>query len=188
MAENQKKTIEFKELPDQVKTWLSSAQITFLVSELNRRLGFKEEEKMRVIPTLILRIAIADISPESFVSELSKLLGANTETAKSIAKEIEEKMLRPIEIILRNQLGIDIKLIHVSPIPSPVQPIPSEAHPIPMPLPTTSRPIPVPPPLSPKPTLPTPPLPPTPPSPIKIPLNVQPSKIPNKLDGGAPKI
>lgn len=159
MPEIQKKRVEFKELPDPIKTWLASTQITLLVSDLNKRLGFKEEGKMRVIPTLILRLAISDITPNRFISELSKLLGVSPELAKSIAQEIEEKMLRPIEIILRNQLGIDIKLIHVSPSAAPMPP----------------RPTPIVPPMPPRPTPQAQSTSPTMPI-IKVPINITESK------------
>ncbi len=110
--ELKKPLTNFKELPDPVRGWLASTQITYLISDLNRRLGFSEEEKMRVVPTLILRLAISNLDPENFVSELSKLLDISPSAAKTLAQEVEEKMLRPVEIVLRNELGIDIKLIH----------------------------------------------------------------------------
>lgn len=104
---------KFKTLPDPVKDWLASTQITYLVSDLNRRLGFSEAEKMTVIPTLILRLAISAVDPENFISELGKLLDLSPSASKALAQEIEEKMLRPIEVALRNEVGIDIKLIHL---------------------------------------------------------------------------
>lgn len=129
MPENKKTITDFRELPDPVKGWLSSTQITYLVSDLNRRLGFSEEEKMVVIPTLILRLAISDMSPEMFVSELSRLLDISPSAAKALAQEIEEKMLRPIELVLRNELGIDVKLIHFAKEASMEQPATMPAAP-----------------------------------------------------------
>jgi hypothetical protein len=100
-------------------------------------------------------------------------------TAKALAQEIEEKMLRPIELVLRNELGIDVKLIHFAKEaaleqsaampPAPAAPAPTliaspeVAHP-PVPKPgvgtgqaqTPVRSAPVPPPIAPRqaPTLP----------------------------------
>ncbi len=127
----------FKELPDPLKGWLASSQLTFLISDLNRRLGFREEEEMRVIPTLILRLAISSVEPEEFVSQLSKLLDISPSAAHALAQEIEEKMLRPVETVLRSELGIDIKLIHfgkeIAPekefVPQMLIPSPEVAHP-----------------------------------------------------------
>ena len=105
---------DFRELPEPVKLWLSSSSLTFLVETINKRLGFKDEGKMRVIPSAVLRLVLGNLAPEDFINDLAVKLGISFSSVKMLAHEIEEKLLKPIEIPLRTELGIDIAIIHLA--------------------------------------------------------------------------
>lgn len=101
----------FLALPPRIKEWLSSEQVIYLIQEINNRLGFNNE-KIVIIPNLILRLAVKDLEALDFINELSHELGVSFQTAKSIAEDIEHKILKPIESDLRRDAGIDVKLIY----------------------------------------------------------------------------
>lgn len=168
----------FDSLPDHIKDWLSSRQATYLIMEINSRLGLKDE-KMTIIPSLIFRLATQTIEPTDFINELSYELGVSFQTAKSITQDIEEKVLKPIENELRRDVGVDVKLIYFGqpgPRPSSVPPPPPSPPSMPSvpSMPSTPPPAPISPispigPMSPPPparavslTGPTPPVPPKP--------------------------
>ena len=111
---------------------------------------------MRIIPTLVRRLALNDLPPENFVSELSDKLGLSFSAAKMLAQEIEERVLRPIEVPLRNEIGIDIKAIYLNaeqPAPTPSSPAPSFSVERPVPIRTIPTPEP-----APRPYMPPPPV------------------------------
>lgn len=101
----------FNSLPEQIKDWAASLQTTYLIMELNKKLGFKNE-KITIIPGLIFRLVTQNIDPSNFINELSHELNISFQTAKSIAQEIEERILRPVENELRRDVGVDVKLIY----------------------------------------------------------------------------
>ncbi len=103
-------------MPENIREWLGSNALLYLIINLNRRLGL-QGIKSAVVPDLILQIAIKELRPKDLPDKLSKELGLGREMAFNITKEIEEKMLRPIEVSLRNELGVDIKEIYITPIP-----------------------------------------------------------------------
>ncbi len=113
MTETKTTIIEFLNLPEPIRVWLSSSEIVYLILDINRKLNFKGE-KMRIIPTAVLRLALHDLSPENFVSEISDKLGLTFSAAKILAQEIEERVLRPIEVPLRNEIGVDIRAIYTN--------------------------------------------------------------------------
>lgn len=100
----------FSALPESIKEWLASEELVFIITEIETKLGLSDE-KILVIPNLILRLIVQDIEPQEFISELSKELGVEFLVAKTIAEDIERKALRPIETELRNKTGLEIKLI-----------------------------------------------------------------------------
>lgn len=100
----------FSALPESVKEWLASEELVFIITEIETKLGLSDE-KILVIPNLILRLIVQDIEPQEFITELSKELGVEFPVAKTIAEDIERKALRPIETELRNKTGLEIKLI-----------------------------------------------------------------------------
>ncbi|MDO8430017.1 MAG: hypothetical protein Q7S73_01455 [bacterium] len=101
----------FESLPPNVKERLSSLQTTYLVTEINQRLGIKNERGI-IIPKLIFRLVTQDIEPTEFINALSHELMVSFTTAKSIAEDIENKILKPIENELRRDVGVDVKLIY----------------------------------------------------------------------------
>ncbi|MEK7192016.1 MAG: hypothetical protein AAB646_00680 [Patescibacteria group bacterium] len=115
MAGEITKIKDFKLLPEPIKDWLSSTRITDLISDLNKKLSFDDEERIRVIPTMILRLCLGDLAPQNFLNELIGKLKLNPMIAKSAVQEIFESILRPIEVILRNELNIDLKTTMAEP-------------------------------------------------------------------------
>src|SRR3989344_286811 len=157
MAETKTTIIEFLDLSEPIRTWLASSEIVYVIVDINRKLNFKGE-KMRVIPTLVLRLVLNDLPPENFVSELGDKLGLSFSAAKILAQEIEERVLRPIEVPLRNEIGIDIKAIYLNAeqsAPTPPSPAPSFSVERPVPIRTVTPPVP-----APRPYVPPPPIPP----------------------------
>lgn len=107
----QKTNSAFLELPANIKSWISSEELAYTIGEINNRVGL-QGEKRSVIPNLILRLTTQDLEPLSFIDELAKELGVNFEVAKTIAKDIESKALKPIENDLKRDLGLDVKVIY----------------------------------------------------------------------------
>lgn len=101
----------FASLPPKVKEWLSSEEATYIVGEITYRLGLTQE-KVPIIPGLIFRLVTNDVEPLNFMNELAIELGVNFQTAKTIAEDIEKKILRPIERELREATGLDAKTIY----------------------------------------------------------------------------
>ncbi|GEM_PF-2066680 len=101
----------FHSLPDHIQEWLASEAITLLIAEINTKLGFKNE-KRSVVPRLILRLTVQDLDPRDFINELSHELDISFQAAQTLTKELEDKVLSPIEIELRNSVGVDIKLMY----------------------------------------------------------------------------
>ncbi len=113
---------KFDELPDKIREWLTSERATYVVIDINERLGMIGP-LVKIIPNTILRLVTKDIEPSEFINVLSKELDIDFNSAKNIAQEIEEKILRPIEGLLRREADIDIKLIYfASPTAKPTQP------------------------------------------------------------------
>lgn len=100
----------FNSLPRHIKEWLSSEQVSYLVHEINNHFDFRNE-KMMIIPNLILYLSVKELDPLNFLYELSQKLNIDFDQAKIIAKEIEEKILKPIKMKLYD-IGIDISMIH----------------------------------------------------------------------------
>src|SRR3989344_482438 len=111
MLDNSELQRNIMELPDDVRGWLSSTRVTSTIKELNARLNLKDE-KMRVIPRIILRLVGKDVDPQDFTNTLALELGVSDSSAKIIAKEIEEKILHQIENSLRLSADVDVALLH----------------------------------------------------------------------------
>jgi len=101
----------FKSLPEPVKDWLWSEQVGYIITEITDRLGLPVE-KLSIIPKLIYRLVVQDLEPINFINELSQELEVDFEIAKTIAKDIENNALKPIENDLRKAVGIDLKIIY----------------------------------------------------------------------------
>lgn len=109
----------FAALPESIKDWLASEQCTLFISEINKKLGLKEE-KRSIIPRLIMRLVLKDLELPEFINELSGALDMNFQAAKALAQEIEQKILNPIAMGLKQDVGIDVKLIYFGK-PKPIE-------------------------------------------------------------------
>ncbi|OGY61972.1 MAG: hypothetical protein A2745_01050 [Candidatus Harrisonbacteria bacterium RIFCSPHIGHO2_01_FULL_44_13] len=107
-----KTTIDFSSLPPLIREWLASNRLTYAIMAINRRLGFVNE-RQSILPSIIYDLATMEIRPQDFTRELSARLDISFSAAKIIAREIEEKILNPVETTLKNELGIDAKLIYL---------------------------------------------------------------------------
>ncbi len=101
----------FMELPEKIRDWLASERATYAIIEINQRLGLFGIF-IEIIPRLVLRLVVKDLNPDTFITALSKELDIDLASAKTIAQEIEEKILRPVAPALLREAGVDIKLIY----------------------------------------------------------------------------
>src|SRR3989344_4939539 len=105
--------IAFQSLPDNIKEWLGDENVALEISEINNKLSINLlDDRSGVIPHLILRLCVQDIEPRNFINELSHSLNISFESAKTLTKEIEEKILKPIEAPLKIDVGVDLKLLY----------------------------------------------------------------------------
>ncbi len=111
--EKNESTVEFNNLPIPIKDWISSLQATYLIMEINKKLGLFNGEREVIIPSLIFKLITKSVDPSDFVNELSHELNISFENAKTITEDIEKNVLHPIEIDLRGDIGIDIKLFYI---------------------------------------------------------------------------
>lgn len=100
----------FHSLPINVRNWLASERFSYIVRDINSKLGLRDERRS-VIARYVAELVMKKLGPLDFVNELSHELNVSFQTAKSITADIENSVLKPIENELRNDLGIDIKLI-----------------------------------------------------------------------------
>ncbi len=104
---------QFSALPEGIKKWLASEELVFVITEIETKLGL-DDEKILVIPNLILRLVVQDMEPQDFIGELSNELGVAFPVARTIAEDIERNALQPIAAELRNKTGLEVKLIYYS--------------------------------------------------------------------------
>ncbi|GEM_PF-3473804 len=107
---NQNEKMKFSDLPEKVQNWLSSPESALLVAELNRRLGQKGV-RQAIIPRTIYKLVTKELSPASFINEISEGLKINFQTAKTVSEDIVTKILSPVEGELRKYVDIDIRAI-----------------------------------------------------------------------------
>ncbi len=124
----------FRALPSDIKDWLFSEKVTYSVAELNTRLNIKGE-RAGVVAKLVARLVVQDLDTRDFVNELAIELNVSNSAAKAITKEVEEKVLHPIEASLRANLGIDVAMLHMGNEVSlsSITPLPDEAEKTPAP-------------------------------------------------------
>jgi hypothetical protein len=153
---------QFKNLPLEIKEWVGSDQVTYIISEVNKKLGMRNPfgNDIRVIPRLILRLAVKDLKPESFSNALQEELDLTPVRTQQAVQEIKERVLEPIKLPLL-RWGVNINEISnfkiqnpnlttgsQMPIPPPVTPlIPARQFyeplkpPVPPPIPPRQYPI-----------------------------------------------
>lgn len=104
----------FISLPQSIREWLIDENVALFVDEINTKLGFNDisDSKSEIVPHLILRLCVQDLEPRNFINELSHELNISFESAKTLTKEIEEKILKPIEAPLKIDVGVDLKLLY----------------------------------------------------------------------------
>lgn len=184
--DNTKPTLrqKFERLPELARVWLASEEATFIIIELNQRLGL-DGVLIEVIPNSITRLAVRELEPKEFINDISDGLGIEWIVAQGIAQEIERKILRPVEIPLRNEVGVDIKAIFLAKPPAAFAPTPPTPPRVGAPTDNVRAAMP---PIS-RPTPPPAPIPPTPPIPtsagVGIPTNsvgTTPKEIPVKIN------
>ncbi|MBI2406598.1 MAG: hypothetical protein HYV25_03405 [Candidatus Harrisonbacteria bacterium] len=101
----------FVELPDNVRHWLVSEKVSDIVADMNTRLDY-HGDKISAIPWLITRLAVKDLAPKYFMSELRATLVVDENEARAITEEIDKKILRPIERDL-SRAGVDLNSLYL---------------------------------------------------------------------------
>jgi hypothetical protein len=142
MAELSPKT--FQNLPEPIQDWLASESVTNRIIEINKKAGIFGAA-IQIIPRLIARLVIKDLDPQHFINELHRESGVGLAEAKLITQDIDQFILKPIQIILRDKVGVDINLIYAwePGAPSkPAAPPPSVEKTPPIETPAVSPPVP----------------------------------------------
>jgi len=98
-----------KEAPQTIMHRLSSEGTADIIEKLNKKLELIGQDR-QIIPYLILRLAVKDLSPRQFITEISNFLSVDIQIAKAIADAIKEKILNPIKNDLFDW-GVDINAI-----------------------------------------------------------------------------
>lgn len=133
---------KFSELPEKIREWLTSERVTYMIIEMNKKLDLFGNS-LSVIPNLITRLATKNLEPKNFIQELENGLGLDNEQAQEISREIVEKILRPVDLPLK-ETGVFIGLIYGGATSSAIPPRPQSPTP-PVPQPPQVPPIPKPP-------------------------------------------
>lgn len=105
----------FLELPEKVRDWLTSERATYTIIEINKKLDLFGS-LLSVIPNLITRLVTKNLDPRNFTKELGDGLGLDDDQAKQVTQEIVEKILRPIDLPLK-EAGVFIGTIYGGPTP-----------------------------------------------------------------------
>lgn len=161
----------FLELPEKVRDWLTSERVTYTIIEINKKLDLFGN-LLTVIPNLITKLVTKNLDPKDFTKELEDGLGLDSEQAQQVTQEIVSKILRPIDLPLK-ETGVFIGLIYA--LPSEALAKGGATTPS-APTPTSTQPTPPAPPRPQPPVLPSP-APQVPPI-VKIPINVTTPKPP----------
>jgi hypothetical protein len=101
-----------KNIPDQIKDWFGSIEITELISRLNQALGL-EKEKRRIIPRALLKLEFKELQPENLEEYLRKELSPDEQKLEIALEEIKGPILSPIKKELL-EYGVNIDLIGLS--------------------------------------------------------------------------
>lgn len=111
----------FMELPERVRDWLTSERVTYTIIEINKKLDLFGS-LLTVIPNLITKLVTKNLDPKNFTKELEDGLGIDNEQAQGISREIVEKILRPIDLPLK-ETGVFVGLIYGATSATPVAPL-----------------------------------------------------------------
>src|SRR3989344_1348621 len=103
--------MDLKTLPEEIKDWIASENITYLISDLNNRLNIHGQNRS-AIALLIFNLIVKELEPNNFFAALAEEWpDRKPEEISVVIKEIKEKILKPIEMPLRLRLGIDIRAV-----------------------------------------------------------------------------
>ncbi|MDP2696219.1 MAG: hypothetical protein Q8O87_03160 [bacterium] len=116
--------MNFSELPEPIRDWLSSSTISLLIEKLNDKYDIPVE-KESVIATMILELAVGELKASNFINELGLRLSMDIKKSSDVAKEIDQKIVRSIEQDLR-RIGIEVGFLSsqssAKAVPPPGQP------------------------------------------------------------------
>lgn len=101
---------KFDFLPEKIKDWLASDQLSYSVGEIEEKIR-PAAEKKGVIAYLVLQLTTSDLKPQELIAEIMTQLEFDFLKAKKLAFEIEERLLGPMRMALKTELDIDIELI-----------------------------------------------------------------------------
>jgi|GEM_PF-2295168 len=99
-----------KEIPQIIQEHLGLSKTILVIQSINERIDIA---RTGVIPTVIKKLINKEFSPKEFIKRLSEYTRFNEEKALAVAKEIKEKILKPIEYALLNW-GVDINEIDIN--------------------------------------------------------------------------
>lgn len=122
--------LSFQELPEAIRTWLTSNEVTDVVVGLNKQFSVRGE-KIKVISRIGTRLVIGAIKPEEFLIALKNELELPEGAVQEIAGRLKGEVFKPIADGLKNVIGVDIDKIPVQaknintppkqPAPRPIQ-------------------------------------------------------------------
>lgn len=98
------------EIPQTIQEHLGSPKTAIVLESINER---AEIARIGTISKIIRALIMREIAPKEFVQKISDALKFNHELCLSVANEVKEKILKPIEYALLNY-GIDVKEIDTS--------------------------------------------------------------------------
>lgn len=106
--------MKYKDLPIQLRDWLGSDQVTSIIGELNDNLLVFGQER-KILPSLIKQLIQKEIPPQNFAKAIKNKLFISQEEANKAAEVIKNRILRPIELQLREEVGLNIQEISSAP-------------------------------------------------------------------------
>ena len=95
--------------PSAIRDWFSTDACVTAVGKLNDQFNMAGENR-RIIPRLLLRLEIKDISPEYFAGALAVTLNVDKNRASMIVDEIKKSVLAPVEKDFTDY-GVDLSLL-----------------------------------------------------------------------------
>lgn len=108
----------FQSLPETIKNWLVSETVTDIILSINISLYIEGKNRKKLGNSIIFLIT-GSIDARNMINELGRELRINFNTARSVAQQIYDQILKPIDTELR-ALGVDARqIIDYSATPDP---------------------------------------------------------------------
>jgi hypothetical protein len=101
--------------PQPIKDWFGSEELANIVSGVNTHFHILGENQ-RIVPRLLLRLEIKDLSPDYFAGALATAFNIDKNRAMVIVSEIKSSALAPIEKDFA-KYGVDLSLLDKFEIP-----------------------------------------------------------------------